>query len=494
MTMEDRTYVDTFPFPVTREVLEHGRERYMIYCVVCHDPLGTGRGKIVERGYTQPPSYHIERLRNVAVGHFFEVITNGYGSMPDYKQQVPPRDRWAIAAYIRALQLSQHFPVNDKLTGRDAPAEKQRDQAPAAEASREGNHDGHPPRPSPLEELEPLQRWSLGVGVAVLAVCILGALVDADQFFRAYLAAYLFYLGIAHGSLAILMVYHLTGGAWGFLIRNILEAGMRTLPLLAALFVPIALGVGYLYVWADPEEVAASTDLQHKQIYLNVPFFIGRAAAFTSSCGLASRLLPEHLVAAAGPHRRSGRYARWQSHLSGPGLVVYGITIFFASTDWIMSLQPAFRSTIIAPLFASGEILVGFACALLVMAWLVARPPLVVSADAVGDLGSLLFTFLIIWAYMAFFQFMLIWIANLPYDVMWYLPRSSGGWQYVAWALFVFHFAMPFFLLLMRDVKQQPADAGGSRGTHTLHAPGLPVFQHHAGVSAPFPRNTGWTF
>jgi mono/diheme cytochrome c family protein len=105
--------VDEFPFPVTREVLEVGKERFMIYCVVCHDPLGTGRGKIVERGYTQPPSYHIDRLRTVAVGHFFEVITNGYGSMPDYKQQIPPRDRWAIAAYIRALQLSQHCPARD---------------------------------------------------------------------------------------------------------------------------------------------------------------------------------------------------------------------------------------------------------------------------------------------------------------------------------------------------------------------------------------------
>jgi hypothetical protein len=106
-------YVDTFPFPVTREVLEQGRNRYMIYCTVCHDPLGTGHGKIVERGYTAPPSYHIERLRKAPVGHFFDVITNGYGSMPDYKQQVPPRDRWAIIAYIRALQLSQHFPVQD---------------------------------------------------------------------------------------------------------------------------------------------------------------------------------------------------------------------------------------------------------------------------------------------------------------------------------------------------------------------------------------------
>lgn len=105
--------VTTFPYPVTRAVLERGYHRYMIYCVVCHDPLGTGHGKIVERGYTPPPSYHIPRLRNAPVGHFFDVITNGYGSMPDYKQQVPPHDRWAIVAYIRALQLSQHFPEKE---------------------------------------------------------------------------------------------------------------------------------------------------------------------------------------------------------------------------------------------------------------------------------------------------------------------------------------------------------------------------------------------
>jgi hypothetical protein len=106
-------YVDSFPFPVTQTVLQHGRNRFMIYCVVCHDALGTGHGMIVERGYTQPPSYHIERLRKAPAGYFFDVITNGYGSMPSHKQQVPPRDRWAIAAYIRVLQLSQHFPVRE---------------------------------------------------------------------------------------------------------------------------------------------------------------------------------------------------------------------------------------------------------------------------------------------------------------------------------------------------------------------------------------------
>jgi mono/diheme cytochrome c family protein len=109
-SIQEADYVDTFPFPITQEVLEHGRNRYMIYCVVCHDPLGTGHGKIVERGYTAPPTYHSKRLREVPVGHIFDVITRGYGSMPEYRAQIPPHDRWAITAYIRALQLSQHFP------------------------------------------------------------------------------------------------------------------------------------------------------------------------------------------------------------------------------------------------------------------------------------------------------------------------------------------------------------------------------------------------
>jgi mono/diheme cytochrome c family protein len=104
------THVETFPFPMTREALERGRERYMIYCVVCHDAAGTGRGTIVRRGYTPPPSFHIDRLRDATVGHFFDVISNGYGSMPSYREQVPPEDRWAIIGYVRALQLSQHYP------------------------------------------------------------------------------------------------------------------------------------------------------------------------------------------------------------------------------------------------------------------------------------------------------------------------------------------------------------------------------------------------
>lgn len=110
---DENDFVNFFPIPITEQTVEHGRNRFMIYCVVCHDPLGTGRGKIVERGYTPPPSYHIERLRNAPVGRFFAVMTEGYGSMPSYEAQIPVPDRWAITAYIRALQLSQRFPINE---------------------------------------------------------------------------------------------------------------------------------------------------------------------------------------------------------------------------------------------------------------------------------------------------------------------------------------------------------------------------------------------
>jgi hypothetical protein len=307
------------------------------------------------------------------------------------------------------------------------------------------------------EQLDRVQGRALAAGVIALAVCIIGAILTPSQFFRAYLTAYLFCLGIALGCMATLMLYHLTGGAWGFLIRRILEAAMRTLPLLAVLFIPIACGLGYLYVWARPEVVAAAPDLQHKEIYLNRPFFWVRAAVYFIVWIVLAYFLSSW--SRAQDQTGDARLTRRLARLSGVGLVIYGITITFAAVDWIMSLQPEFRSTIFGPLVASGQFLSGQAFAILVLAWLVARPPVanLISLEALNDLGNVLFTFLIIWTYMGFFQYMLVWIANLPYDISWYLPRSSGGWEWVGWSLIIFHFAIPFFLLLMRDIKRNPA-------------------------------------
>ncbi len=298
------------------------------------------------------------------------------------------------------------------------------------------------------------RRRSLMIGIVMWAAFIAGGLFDPDQFFRAYLAAYLFYFGIAIGSMALLMIYHVTGGAWGFLIRRILEAGMRTLPLCALGFVPICFGVEHIYLWAQPAEVAASELIRSQQIYMNVPFFCGRAAGFFALW----LLIAYGLSAWSRAQDRTGdqRLARRLDGLSGIGLVIYGVTIHFASIDWIMSLQPAFHSTIFGPLVASGQLLSAHAVALIVFAGLCRSAPMheIISPKAINDLGNLLLTFVIVWTYMCWFQYMLIWIANLPADVIWYMPRLRDGWQWVALALLVFHFAIPFLLLLLRSVKQ----------------------------------------
>lgn len=109
----DSVFSAYFPFEVTREVLERGRDRFNVFCSPCHDRLGTGRGMVVRRGYKQPESYHIDRLREARAGYFFDVITNGFAKMPSYAAQIRPADRWAIVAYIRALQLSQNLPLAD---------------------------------------------------------------------------------------------------------------------------------------------------------------------------------------------------------------------------------------------------------------------------------------------------------------------------------------------------------------------------------------------
>jgi hypothetical protein len=309
-------------------------------------------------------------------------------------------------------------------------------------------------------------KWTLAlVGAFSLVACALGALLQPGGFFRAYLVAYLFWLGLAHGCLVVLLVYHLTGGAWGYAIRRILEAAASTMWLLAVLFMPLGFGLRELYDWAQPELVEASHELQHKAIYLTAAAFWTRAV-ISFAVWIALATVQRHCS------RREDETGnpQWTDRLktlAGPGLIAFGLTITFTSVDWIMSLQPAFRSTIFGPLVASGEVLCGFSAAVVVVAFLFEWSPQfknAVSVETVGDLGSLLFTFLCVWAYLSFFQFMLIWMSNLRYDVIWFLPRLRDGWQYVAWTLIVVHFVVPFFLLLSRDIKRDPRVLGAMAG------------------------------
>jgi len=328
------------------------------------------------------------------------------------------------------------------------------------------------------------QRRSLWLGAIALLVCALGSPISPPQFFRAYLAAYLFYLGIALGSMMMLMVYHLTGGSWGLLIRRILEAGMKTLPLMALLFLPIAGGIGYLYPWAQPDIVAGSKQLQYQQFYLYPTYFWLRAAVYFALWMTMAFLLSSW---SRQEDQTGDPRLAWKGlQLSGFGAVLYGISIHFAAVDWSMSLEPVFHSTIWGPLFALGQLLSALSFALVVLAWLVERPPLseVASLHVRNDLGSLLLTILIVWAYMAWFQFMLVWIANLPVDVIWYLPRASAGWKSVMWAIVVLHFAIPFFLLLMRSIKRNSKAVARIAGLILLMQLVFMYYQVMPGLSA----------
>jgi hypothetical protein len=310
-----------------------------------------------------------------------------------------------------------------------------------------------------------IQRTGVRAGAVILAVSIVLAILTgagAEQFFRSYLVAFMFWLGVALGSLAILMLQHLTGGAWGLVIRRHLEAAARTIPMLTLAFVPILLGIRPLYIWARPNVVAADPTLQMKAPYLNVPFFIGRAIFYLLVWNLLSYLLNRwSREQDEGEPRPIGSERKFR-HLAAPGLVGYGLTITFASIDWVMSLDPHWYSTIFGVLFMGGQALSAMAFAIAVLAFTAQRRPLseVVEPAHFHDLGKLLFAFVMLWAYFSFSQFLIIWSGNLPEEIPWYLERLRGGWGAVAMLVLFGHFMLPFLLLLSRDLKRNPRILG----------------------------------
>ncbi|HVM96497.1 MAG TPA: hypothetical protein VMT89_08915 [Candidatus Acidoferrales bacterium] len=301
-----------------------------------------------------------------------------------------------------------------------------------------------------------VQRNALVAGVAALALCAVGAFVSPQQFFRSYLVAYLFWFGIAMGSQAILMIYHITGGAWGAVIRRSLESATRTFPLLAVLFVPIAVGVGSLYEWADPQRVAQDPLLQHKAPYLNVPFFLGRAVFYFAVWLILSRLL--NYWSLEQDKTKDSRPLDKMEVISRGGLVAIGLTVTFAAVDWAMSLEPHWFSTLYGVLIVGGQLLSAMAFMIVIAAALSSSGPLsnVIQKSQFHDLGKLMFAYVMLWAYFELSQLIIIWSANLTEEIPWYLRRTTGGWQYVVVVEVLFHFVLPFMILLSRDIKRNP--------------------------------------
>lgn len=293
-----------------------------------------------------------------------------------------------------------------------------------------------------------------GIGVMGLLFSALGWVIAPRQFYVSYLCAELTWLGVAMGCLAFLMIHYLTGGQWGWPLRRIFEAAGQTLPWLAILFIPVIIGIKELYPWAGALVGDSSKIVNPHPAYFNLPLFAGRAALFFCIWILISWLLrkwsrEQDQTNDVAPTKKLRK-------LSAPGLAIYPLTVTIAFVDWVMSLERDWFSTIFPILVCIGQMLSGLAFVILLLAWLGPRTSLteIIGKEHFHQLGSLLLTFVMLWAYLAFSQLLTIWSGDLPHEITWYLHRVAGSWRWVVSFLVVCHFFGPFFLLLSRRLKQ----------------------------------------
>jgi hypothetical protein len=327
----------------------------------------------------------------------------------------------------------------------------------------ESRHTPGPPETALPHAVARFGQRALVVGALALAVSIVGLLASPAQFYRSYLLAFVFWNGLAVGSLAVLMLQYLTGGAWGIAIRRELEAAVRTLPLCALFFLPVMLGMHRLYEWTHADVMAKDELLHKKAAYLNTPFFIARAAVAYGAWILIAFWITKlsREQDAASDHRSIDRKLQ---RLSGGGLVLYALSVTWTSVDWVMSLEPHWYSTMYGVLFMVSQGLGALALATLAVVGLSPWEPV---RDFVGgrtrhDLGKMMFAFVMFWAYVNFSQYLIVWSGNIPEEIHWYLARFRGGWGALGVLILLFHFVLPFLLLLSRQANRNPRLLAGA--------------------------------
>ncbi len=299
------------------------------------------------------------------------------------------------------------------------------------------------------------QKAVIACGVGLL-VSLLGLLISGKaQFFQSYLYAFMLWNGISLGCLSLLMLHHLVAGRWGFMIQRFLEAGTRILPVMLLLFLPIWLfGVYILYPWAPGGELAHHEVVMAKAAFLNITGFRVRGLIYFAVWLLLAFFLNRWSHAQdrdANPARTL--HLRW---ISGPGLVAQVLVVTFAVTDWGMTLEPEWFSTIYAPIFIVGQGLAALALSVILLSKVADSEPhsKVMSVDYYHHLGSLLCAFTVLWTYMSFSQYLITWSGNLPEEIPWYLHRTGPGLNFIALVLMLFNFALPMFILFQRRVKR----------------------------------------
>jgi len=310
--------------------------------------------------------------------------------------------------------------------------------------------------PQLADTLKKYQQIAAFVGLVGLAALVSGYfLVGPQQFLRSYLVGFFFWFGMGMGCLVFLMIHFVSGGAWGVMIRRPLEAGTRTLYVMWLLFLPLLIFAPKLYSWADPAH-AADKIVQLKHLYLNVPFLWIRWLIYgvvwlglTTLLNKWSRLEDE---------TKSWKYSSALEKLSGPGIVAYFLTMTLCAVDYLMSLDVTWASTIYGFLVATGQALSAMSLVVAVLILLGKYAPMdhAITSKHLHDLGKLMLALVMFWAYLSFSQYLIIYSGNLPQEISWYVRRLNGGWQWVGLALLLFHFALPFALLLSQTLKKNP--------------------------------------
>jgi hypothetical protein len=293
-----------------------------------------------------------------------------------------------------------------------------------------------------------LQWIVLVLALLGVVVSTAGAVIDLPALARAYLVAVVAWIAFPLGCLAMLLAWHLAGGRWGLVVGGALEAIVRTLPLLALLFLPALAALDAIYPWTRPEFMAAHEIVARKAGYLNAPFFIGRSLIYLAVwTGLAWFM--------TAPSRRFDERRR-RPGLATIGAVLYALTASFAAIDWLLSLQPTFHAATFGMLVMSGQAVGGYALALLLALGLVeaaGRAELVREHRLIG-LGSLFMALVLLWAYFAFIQYLVIWSGDLPHGAEWYIDRGQGVWRALIAIIAFANAGLPFFVLLSARARQ----------------------------------------
>ena len=309
-----------------------------------------------------------------------------------------------------------------------------------------------------------ISQRSLVIGIVFALVSAALAFLRPDEFYRAYLLGFMCWLGVSLGSMAIVMIRHLTGGGWGTVIRRILGAAMRTLPLLAVLFIPVLIAVARhrIYPWAMPLEAIQDQHIREhlekhsfvKTGYLNFSGFLIRAILYLAIWNVLSFLLSKW--SKQTDHASAPDNSQRFKAVAGPGLILYAFTLAFAAIDWVMSLDPSWISTIFGLIILIGQMLSAMCFAVVVERILFNYKPMseLLKPNFVHDHGKWMLTFTMVWAYFSFSQWLIIWAGNLPSEITFYLRRINNGWGYVALSLVIFHFSVPFAILLSRPLKR----------------------------------------